>query len=87
MAALMLLVMGAFAEFERSLAQGTPAGGHRTGQTAWSLPGPQAGLTPKFAAELAARAAAGEPKSVLACEYELSRETVYQYLRRGQASD
>ena len=40
---------------------------------------------PELAAELADRAAEGVPKSQLAREYGLSRETVYQYLRRGQA--
>jgi Mor family transcriptional regulator len=37
-------------------------------------------------AELAARAAAGTPKSELARHYALSRETVYQYLRRHAAT-
>ena len=33
------------------------------------------------AAELAGRAAAGEPKAALAREYGISRETLYQYIR------
>ena len=37
--------------------------------------------------ELAARAAAGIPKTQLAKDYGLSRETVYQYLRRSGQSD
>lgn len=39
-------------------------------------------LDPDKVSELVARAAAGVPKAQLAREYGLSRETVYQYLRR-----
>jgi DNA-binding CsgD family transcriptional regulator len=35
------------------------------------------------AAELCEKAAAGVPKSVLAREFGISRETVYVYLRAG----
>jgi DNA invertase Pin-like site-specific DNA recombinase len=41
MANLMLSVMGAFAEFERSLHQGTPKGRHRPGQAARRLQRPK----------------------------------------------
>ncbi|MFP3459942.1 helix-turn-helix domain-containing protein [Arthrobacter globiformis] len=37
------------------------------------------------AAELVHRAENGVPKAVLAHEYGLSRETVYQYLRQARA--
>ncbi|WP_156769385.1 helix-turn-helix domain-containing protein, partial [Nocardia sp. 852002-20019_SCH5090214] len=42
-------------------------------------------LTPEQAEQLRARAAAGEPKSALANEFGVSRETVYNYLRNGAA--
>ncbi|MGW3545794.1 helix-turn-helix domain-containing protein [Nocardia niigatensis] len=38
-------------------------------------------LTAEQANQLRARAAAGEPKSALANEFGISRETVYNYLR------
>lgn len=46
------------------------------------MPGP--GATPERAAEPVQRAASGVPKSVLAGEYGISRETVYQYLRQAK---
>lgn len=41
-------------------------------------------LTPEKAAELVTRAGNGAPKAVLARDYGISRETVYQYLRRSK---
>ncbi|MGH3515355.1 MAG: helix-turn-helix domain-containing protein, partial [Pseudonocardiaceae bacterium] len=38
-------------------------------------------LTTTQVADLARRSAAGEPKTTLAREFGISRETVYQYLR------
>lgn len=43
------------------------------------------GLTPERAAELVQRAGSGVPKAVLARNYGISRETVYQYLRHAKA--
>lgn len=40
-------------------------------------------LTPERAAELVQRAAIGIPKSVLASDYGISRETVYQHIRQA----
>jgi DNA-binding CsgD family transcriptional regulator len=37
-------------------------------------------LTPERAAELARRAGVGVPRAVLARDYGISRETVYQYV-------
>ena len=84
MATLMLSVMGAFAEFERSLIGERQREGIALAKARGAYTGRKRALAPELAAELAARAAAGEPKSVLAREYGLSRETVYQYLRRSQ---
>jgi DNA-binding CsgD family transcriptional regulator len=41
-------------------------------------------LTPERAAALVKRAADGIPKSILAAEFGISRETVYQYLRQAR---
>jgi DNA invertase Pin-like site-specific DNA recombinase len=81
MANLLLSVMGAFAEFERALIlerqrEGIAAAKHRGVYT-----GREPALTTEQAQQLRERAAAGEKKSVLAREFEISRETVYAYLK------
>lgn len=43
-------------------------------------------MDPDQVIELVAHAAAGMPKAQLAREYGLSRETMYQYLRRSDQS-
>ena len=40
--------------------------------------------TPERAAELVQRAGSGVPKALLARDYGISRETVYQYLRHAK---
>lgn len=45
---------------------------------------PSSGLSPERSAELTQRAGNGVPKAVLARDYGISRETVYQYLRHAQ---
>jgi len=83
MANLLLNVMGAFAEFERSLIRER----QREGIALAKKRGVYRGRTPSLgtvrAAELCEKAAAGVPKSVLAREFGISRETVYVYLRAG----
>jgi DNA invertase Pin-like site-specific DNA recombinase len=84
MAALMLSVVGAIAEFERSLIGERQREGIALAKARGASKGRNRALAPEPAAEPAARAAAGTPKSQLARGYGLSRETMHQYLRRGQ---
>lgn len=81
MATLLLSMMGAFAEFERSLILER----QREGIAAAKARGAYKGRKPALAADqiiqLRDRAAAGEPKSKLATDFGISRETVYAYLR------
>jgi DNA invertase Pin-like site-specific DNA recombinase len=84
MANLMLSVMGAFAEFERSLIRERQREGIALAKQRGAYKGRKRTLTPERAAELVQRAANGIPKTVLAGEYGISRETVYQYLRQAQ---
>ena len=86
MANLMLSVMGAFAEFERSLIKERQREGIALAKTRGVYKGRKRKLDPEKVAELVAQAAAGIPKAQLAREYGLSRETVYQYLRRSVES-
>ena len=84
MANLMLSVMGAFAEFERSLSGNAKRKASPWPSSAAPYKGRKKTLTPERAAELVQRAGSGVPKSLLAHDYGISRETVYQYLRHAK---
>jgi DNA invertase Pin-like site-specific DNA recombinase len=84
MANLMLSGMGAFAEFERSLIRERQREGIALAQQRGVYKGRKKTLTPERAAELVQRAGSGIPKVVLARDYGISRETVYQYLRQAK---
>ncbi len=81
MANLMLSVMGAFAEFERALIRERAARGNRAGQAARCLPGTKKSLNSEQIAESKRRVAAGDQKTLVARDFGISRETLYQYLR------
>src|SRR5271170_1308541 len=79
MSKLLLSVMGAFAEFERSLLGERQREGIALAKKAGVYKGRKPSLTAERANELRARVAAGEKKAALAREFEISRETLYQY--------
>ncbi|TFD70633.1 recombinase family protein [Cryobacterium gelidum] len=81
MANLLLSVMGAFAEFERSLIRERQREGIALAKTRGVYRGRTQSLDEARAAELCDKAAAGVPKAALAREFGISRETVYAYLR------
>lgn len=81
MANLMLSVMGAFAEFERSLIRERQREGIALAKQRGAYRGRKKALSTERIAELQGLAAAGEQKAKLAREFGVSRETVYQYLR------
>ena len=81
MANLLLNVMGAFAEFERSLIRERQREGIALAKKRGVYRGRAPSLDLVRAVELREKAAAGVPKSVLAREFGISRETVYVYLR------
>ena len=78
---LMFQMMGAFAEFERSMIRER----QREGIAAARKQGKQIGAKPKLTenqvAELKQRLNTGEQKKALAQEYGISRQTVYNLLR------
>jgi DNA invertase Pin-like site-specific DNA recombinase len=80
---LMLSVMGASAEFERSLIRERQREGIALAKQRGAYKGRKKTLTPERAAELVQRAGSGIPKVILARDYGISRETVYQYLRQA----
>jgi DNA invertase Pin-like site-specific DNA recombinase len=79
MSKLLLSVMGAFAEFERSLLKERQREGIALAKKAGVYKGRKPSLTPERAGELRARIATGERKAALAREFGISRETLYQY--------
>lgn len=81
MATLMLSVMGAFAEFERSLIRERQREGIALARQRGVYRGRRKSLSPEQVADLRRRAGAGEQKAKLAREFGISRETLYQYLR------
>jgi DNA invertase Pin-like site-specific DNA recombinase len=80
---LLLSVMGACAEFERSLIGERQRGGIALAKQRGAYRGRKKSLTPDQATEGRQRAAGGEQKTALARDYGISRETLYQYLRQA----
>ena len=81
MSRLLLSVMGAFAEFERSLLKERQREGIELAKKAGVYKGRKKSLSSEGIALLKARADAGEKKAALAREFSISRETLYTYLR------
>src|SRR5215208_1421970 len=83
MASLMLSVMGAFAEFERSLSKERQREGIALAKRSGAYRGRKKSLSPQEVAELRQRVAAGISKAQVAREAGISRQTLYQYLQES----
>lgn len=81
LANLMLSVMGAFAEFERSLLRERQGEGIALAKQRGAYSGRKKTLSKQQIISLQSRIAAGEQKTKVARDFGISRETVYQYLR------
>jgi DNA invertase Pin-like site-specific DNA recombinase len=81
MAKLLLSVMGAFAEFERALLKERQREGIAIAKAKGVYKGRKPSLNAGQVEELHKRIAAGEKKAVIAREFGISRETLYQYAR------
>jgi DNA invertase Pin-like site-specific DNA recombinase len=81
MANLLLSVMGAFAEFERALIGERQREGIALAKQRGAYRGRKKALINNQVVQLHRRVSAGEPKAVLAREYGISRQTLYQYLK------
>jgi len=86
-ATLLLSVMGAFAEFERSLIRERQREGIALARQRGAYRGRARALNPEQVAQLRQRVADGTSKATLAREFGVSRETVYQYLRASAVSE
>ena len=82
MSTLLLSVMGAFAEFERSLIRERQMEGIAVAKSKGLYKGRKPKLTDDQQTELFQRIANGESKSTIARDMEISRETLYKYLRK-----
>jgi DNA invertase Pin-like site-specific DNA recombinase len=81
MANLLLSVMGAFAEFERALIHERQLEGIVLAKKRGVYKGRKKSLTPAQAQLIKQRIINGEKKSVVARDFSISRETLYQYLK------
>ena len=82
MSTLLLSVMGAFAEFERSLIRERQREGIEIARRNKVYKGRKPSLNQEQILELKKRVGSGENKSFLAQEFRISRETLYKYLRQ-----
>jgi DNA invertase Pin-like site-specific DNA recombinase len=85
MANLLLSVMGAFAEFERALIRERQREGIDLARQRGVYKGRKRALSPDQIAALQQRLAVGESKAAVARSLNISRETLYQALRRSSA--
>jgi DNA invertase Pin-like site-specific DNA recombinase len=76
---LLLSMLGAVAEFERSMILERQREGIAVAKAAGKYKGRKASLSQTQASELRKRLAKGESVTVLATEYAVSRQTVYNY--------
>lgn len=81
MANLLLSVMGAFAEFERALIRERQREGIALAKQKGAYKGRKKALSQTQVSLLKACIVAGEKKAQVAREFNISRETLYQYLR------
>jgi DNA invertase Pin-like site-specific DNA recombinase len=80
MSKLMLQMMGAFSEFERSLIKERQKEGIAAARKAGKNFGRKKSLSVSQIAEIRQRASSGTPKTLLAAEYGISRTTLYSAL-------
>lgn len=78
---LMLSVMGSFAEFERALIRERQREGITLAKQRGAYRGRKKSLNSEQVAELKRRVVSGEQKALIARNFGISRETLYQYLR------
>lgn len=81
MAHLMMTMLGGFAQFERSLIRERQREGIAIAKEKGIYKGRKPSLTGDQVETLRQRVAAGEKKAVVARDFGISRETLYQYLR------
>ena len=81
MSQLLLSVMGAFAEFERSLIKERQREGIAIAKKKGLYKGRKPCLSQEQATQLKQRVASGEKKTIIAKDFSISRETLYKYIK------
>ena len=81
MSNLLLSVMGAFAEFERSLIRERQREGIAIAQKKGLMKGRQNSLKPEQVIEIKKKISDGIPKSKVARDFKITRPTLYKYLK------
>jgi len=84
LANLLLSVMGAFAEFERALIRERQLEGVALAKRRGAYHGRKRALSGADVSQLRSRADSGEKKAQIARDFNISRETLYKYLREKQ---
>ena len=84
MSKLMLSILGGVAEFERAIIRERQREGIAVAKLKGAYKGRKRALLAEQAAQIRQRAAAGERKAALAREFSISRETLYQYMKRSE---
>jgi len=87
MSNLLLSLLGAVAEFERSMIRERQREGIELAKKAGVYKGRKPSLTAVQVAEIRRRVASGEQKTGLAAEYQVSRQTLYTALGRWRKSN
>ena len=82
MSKLLLSVMGAFTEFERLLISERQREGIALAKKKGLYKGRKPSLSKEQIIQLKQRIGSGEKKTIIARDFNISRETLYQYLRR-----
>lgn len=82
MSKLLLSMMGAVAEFERALIKERQMEGIVLAKKRGAYKGRKAALSPEQIEEIKTRVKQGDKKSHIAQDFGISRETLYQYLRK-----
>ena len=82
MSKLLLSVMGSFAEFERSLIKERQMEGIALAKKRGVYKGRKPSLNKEQVEEIRTRITNGDKKSHIARDFDISRETLYQYLRK-----
>lgn len=83
MSKLLLSVMGAFSEFERSLIRERQLEGIALAKKRGAYKGRKAKLSEEEIAEIQQRKLGGQKKSALARKYGVTRQTIYNYLKKS----
>lgn len=86
MSQLLLSMMGAFAEFERSLILERQLEGIQIAKAKGLYKGRKPALNAERITELLSKISTGASITALAREYEISRETIYQYKRNAEVA-